>query len=147
MKDTWKTSYGQKRGQKSHWQFDSQPLKVGNRPDFLTCRWHATYRWKALDKGYNFASYFISIGGLHAKLWAPKVTRVLIVGILGLPLGSPETKWHLGAGPVARHKVYYKGKSDGFFQVQVVMNLVNLCLLVLRPCTKVLALCTNQLIV
>jgi hypothetical protein len=32
------------------------------------------------------------------------------MGISGLPLGSPRTKWHLGAGPMARHKVYYKGK-------------------------------------
>jgi hypothetical protein len=23
--------------------------------------------------------------------------------------GTPRTKWHLGASPVARHKVYYKG--------------------------------------
>jgi hypothetical protein len=41
------------------------------------CRWRATYRWKALDEGYNFALDFISIGGLHAKLWAPKVAGVL----------------------------------------------------------------------
>jgi hypothetical protein len=47
--------------------FGSQPLKVGNRPNFLTCRWHATYRWKSL-KGYNFALDLVSIGGLHAKL-------------------------------------------------------------------------------
>ncbi len=32
-------------------QFDYQPLKVRNRPDFLAYRWCATYRWKALDKG------------------------------------------------------------------------------------------------
>jgi len=58
-----------------------------------------TYCWKALDEGYNFPSNLISIGG-HAKLWAPKVTGVLVVGILGVlvvgilgfPLGSPETK-------------------------------------------------------
>jgi len=30
--DTSNTSYGQKKGRKSNWQFDSQPLKVGNRP-------------------------------------------------------------------------------------------------------------------
>ncbi len=38
------TSYGQKKGRKSNWQFDSRPLKVKNRPDFLTCRWCAKYR-------------------------------------------------------------------------------------------------------
>jgi hypothetical protein len=36
-------------------QFDSQQLKVRNQPDFLVCRWHATYHWKALNEGYNFA--------------------------------------------------------------------------------------------
>jgi hypothetical protein len=66
--DIWNTSYGQKKGQKSNWQFDSRPQKVGNRPDFLACRWRATRRWKALDKDYNFALDFIPIGSLHTKL-------------------------------------------------------------------------------
>jgi hypothetical protein len=26
-------SYGKKKGRESNWQFDSRPLKVGNRPD------------------------------------------------------------------------------------------------------------------
>jgi hypothetical protein len=51
-----------------------------------------TYYLKAFDKGYNFDSDFISITGLHVKLWAPKVVRVPIMGILELPLGSPGTK-------------------------------------------------------
>jgi hypothetical protein len=59
--------------------------------NFLMCKSHATYRWKALDEGYNFALDFISIGGLHTKLWAPKVAGVLIVGISRLPFG----KWGL----------------------------------------------------
>jgi hypothetical protein len=50
-----KISYGQKKGQDLNYQFDSQPLKVKNHPDFLMCRWHATYRWKVLDEAYNFA--------------------------------------------------------------------------------------------
>jgi hypothetical protein len=54
--------------------------RVGNCPDFLACRWHATYRWKVLNKGYNFASDLTSIGGLHIKLWASKVVGVLILG-------------------------------------------------------------------
>jgi hypothetical protein len=59
--DIWNTSYGQMKGRKSNWKFDSRPLKVGNRPNFLAWRWRATYCWKVLDKGYNFALYFISI--------------------------------------------------------------------------------------
>jgi hypothetical protein len=61
---------------------------------------------KNLDKGYNFSSDLISIKGMHAKLWASKVAKVPVVGISGLPLGNPETKWHLGAYPVTKHKIY-----------------------------------------
>jgi hypothetical protein len=43
--DIWNTSYGQKKGQKSNWQIDSQPLKIGNWPDFFACRWRGTHRW------------------------------------------------------------------------------------------------------
>jgi len=79
--DIWNTSYDKKKGRESTWQFDSRPLKVKNHPDFLVCRWHASYLWKALDEGYNFASDVISIRGLDAKLWAPKIAKVLDVRI------------------------------------------------------------------
>jgi hypothetical protein len=43
--------YGQKKGRESNWQFDSRPLKVGNRPA-PDVRWgSATRRWKALEEG------------------------------------------------------------------------------------------------
>jgi hypothetical protein len=96
--DIWNTSYSQKKGQESNWQFDSRSLKVMNHPDFLTCRWRATYCWKALDEGYNFASNLISIGGLHAKLWGHKVVTVSVVRISRLPPGSPGTICHLDVG-------------------------------------------------
>jgi hypothetical protein len=67
-------------------------LKVGNHPDFLACWWHATYRWKVLNEGYKFVLDLISIKGLHTKLWAPKETKVLTLGISRLPLGSLGTK-------------------------------------------------------
>ncbi len=104
----WNTSYDQKKGRESNCQFNSWTLKVKNRPNFLTCRWHATYHWKALDKGYNFALDPITIRSLHAKLCAPKVVGISNVGIFGLPLGSPGTKSHLDVAHVERHKVYYK---------------------------------------
>jgi len=131
--DIWNTSYGQKKGWESNWQFDSRPLKVGNRPDFLACKWHATYCWKALDKDYNFASDFISIGDLHTKLWGPKVTEVPTLAISGLPFGSPKTKSHLDVGLVERHKVYYKGEGGGFPQVRAVVSLVSSSLPVVHP--------------
>ncbi len=110
----WNTSYDQKKGWESNWQFDSRPLKVKNRPNFLGFRQCATYHWKALDQGYNFASDLIEIKGLHAKLWAPKVVRFLAMGISGLPLGSPGTKWHSNVTPMESYKIYYRGEGDGF---------------------------------
>jgi hypothetical protein len=40
--DIYNTSYGKKKGQESNWQFDSQPLKVRNRPDPMRAggMWH-----------------------------------------------------------------------------------------------------------
>ncbi len=144
--DIWNTSYGQKKGRESNWQFDSRPLKVKNRPNFLVCRWHATRHWKALDKGYNFTLNCITIKGLHRKLCASKVARVPVMGISGLPFGSPKTKSHLDVALVERHRIYYKGKGGGFLQVQVMVSLVCLnCLwLVLAP--KMLQLCTNHFV-
>jgi hypothetical protein len=144
--DIWNTSYGQKKGRESNWQFDSWPLKVGNRFDFLTCRWRATYCWKALDEGYNFALDPISIGGLHAKLWRLKVAGVPILVISRLPLGSPGTKSHLDVGLVERCRVYYKGEDGDFPQVQVAVNFVNSSCLWLILAPKVLQLCTNHFV-
>jgi hypothetical protein len=130
------TSYGQKKGWESNWQFDSRPLKVRNRPDFLAWRWLVTYHWKALNEEYNFALDLIPIGGLHTKLWGPKVTRVPTLRISGLPFGSPRTKCHLDVGFVERHRVYYKGEGCGFPQVRAVVSLVSLSLPMARPSTK-----------
>ncbi len=91
---------------------------------------------KNLDKGYNFSLDLILIEGLHVKLWAPKVARVPTLGILGLPLGSPETKCHLDVGPMTNHRVYYKGESGGFPQVRAVVSLMNPSLPMVHPSTK-----------
>jgi hypothetical protein len=125
-----------KKGQDSNWQFDSQPLKVGNRPDFLVCRWHVTYHWKYVDKGYNFVLDLISIRGLYTKLWGPKVARDPTLRISGLPFGSPGTKCHLDVGLMERHRVYYKGEGGGFPWVRAVVNLLNSSLPMVRLNTK-----------
>ncbi len=70
------TSYGRMKGRESNWQFDSRPLKVGNRPDPGVFRWSATHRWKALKESYKFASDLIPIEGLGKELWAAKVPGV-----------------------------------------------------------------------
>jgi hypothetical protein len=123
--DIWNTSYDQKKGRESNWQFDSRPLKVGNRPNFLVCRRCATYHWKVVDEWDNFASNLIAIGGLHTKLWDPKVAEVLTMKISGLPLGSPGTKCHLDVALVERCREYYKGESAGFPWVRAVVNFVS----------------------
>jgi hypothetical protein len=100
-------------------------------PNFLAWRWCATYCWKTLDEGYNFASNLISIGGLHAKLWGPKV-----VGVPTLGISEVETKCHLDVGLVERYKVYYKGEGGGFPQVWAVVSLVSLRSPMIRRGTK-----------
>jgi hypothetical protein len=144
--DIWNTSYSQKKGRESNWQFDSRPLKVKNRLDFFSCRWHATYHWKALNKRYNFVLDLILIRGLHAKLWRPKFTGIPTLAISKLPLGSSGTKNHLDVGPMERCRVYYKGEGGGYPQVWAVVNLVCPCCMWLVLARKVLQLCTNHLV-
>jgi hypothetical protein len=69
-------SYGQKKGRESKWQFDSRPLKVGNRP-LLDIRFEsATWSWKDLDEGYNFGLDLVAIGLCSRELWPSKVPGV-----------------------------------------------------------------------
>jgi hypothetical protein len=105
-----------------------------------------TYRWKAFDEGYNFALDLVVIGGLHAKLWTPKVAGVPIGGISGLPLGSPWTKSHLDVASMERCKIYYKGEGGGFPQVWAMVSLVNLSCQWFFLAPKVLQLCINHLV-
>jgi hypothetical protein len=69
-------SYGQKKGRESNWQFDSRQLKVRNQPFPEVRIESATWRWKDLDKGYNFGLYLVAIRLRNWKLWAPKVPRL-----------------------------------------------------------------------
>jgi hypothetical protein len=57
-----------KKGRESKCQFDPRPLKVTNGFELHVCRGHATYFWKALEEGYNFALDLTSIRGLHKTL-------------------------------------------------------------------------------
>jgi hypothetical protein len=69
-------SYGQKKGRESNWQFDSRPLKVGNRPLPDLRIESAIRRWKDLDEGYNFGLDLVAIRLSSRELWAPKVPRL-----------------------------------------------------------------------
>ncbi len=69
-------SYGQKKGRESNWQFDSRPLKVGNRPLPDVRFEFATWRWKDLDEGYNIGSDLVAIQLCSRELWPFKVLGV-----------------------------------------------------------------------
>jgi hypothetical protein len=71
--DIWNTSYGQKKGRESNCQFDSRPQKVKNRPDLLSCRGRATYRWKGLNESYNFALDALRSEVFSQSYGAPKL--------------------------------------------------------------------------
>jgi hypothetical protein len=92
-------SYGQNKSQESNCQFDSRPLKVRNSPDLLASRCRVTYHWKYLNKDYNVVLNLTSIGSLHKKLWASKVTKGPILRILGLPTWESHGKITFGCRP------------------------------------------------
>jgi hypothetical protein len=94
---TWAIGHLQhKLWQRKGW--DSRPLKVRNQPDHGVCRWSATHRWKAFKESYKFPLDLILIGGLSKELWTHKVMGVQTGTVLGLLLGSPETKSHSDVG-------------------------------------------------
>jgi hypothetical protein len=112
--DICSSNYGQKKGQESNWQFDSRPLKVGNRPESDVSRWNATQHWKALKDGYNFGSNLVLIEGRGEKLWLTKVSGVQTETILGLHFGSRGTKSHSDVAYASECREYYMGEGGGF---------------------------------
>jgi hypothetical protein len=89
-------SYGQKKGREWNCQFDSRPLKVGNRPLPDVCNRSATRRWKALDESYKLGSKLVPIRVRGEKLWTPKVPGVQTGTVSGLLLRSPGKKKSFG---------------------------------------------------
>jgi len=65
-----------------------------------------------------------------------QIVRVPILRILGLPFRNLKTKCHLDVGPMASHRIYYKGEGGGFPQVWVVVSLMSPSLPMTRPSTK-----------
>jgi len=122
--DICSSSYGQKKGRESNWQFDSRPLKVGNRPLPNVASRSVTRRWKALDKNYNFGLNLVSIRARGEELWASKVPGLQLETVSGLQLGSPGKKNHLDVASAESCRVYYMGEGGGFPRVRAVMNLV-----------------------
>jgi hypothetical protein len=123
--DIWRSSYGQKKGRESKWQFDSRPLKVGNRPESDVFWKSATWSWKVLKERYKIASDLIPIRGLSKKLWVPKVPGVQTGTVSGLLLGSPRKKCHSDVASAESCKEYYMGEGGGFPRVQAVVSQVS----------------------
>jgi hypothetical protein len=129
-----------------NWQFDSWPLKIKNQPNFLACRWRATYLRKPLDKGYNFALDLISIRGLHTKLWGPKFRESQLWEFQDSHLGVPEQNaiWMWASWKGTKYTT--RGKVVAFPKSRLWWILwVRVC-----PCfflaPKVLQLCTTNLL-
>jgi hypothetical protein len=120
--DICSTSYGQKKGGESNWQFDSLPLRIGNWPNFGACRWSAIHRWKALEESYNFGLNLVPIQVRGDKLWTPRVPGVQTGIVSGLHLGSPRKKSHLDVSAVESYREYYMGEGGGFSRVRAVVN-------------------------
>jgi hypothetical protein len=58
------------------------------------------------------------------------------MAVLGLLLGSLETKSHLDVGVAGRHIEYYMGEGGGFPRIWAVVSFVSLELPVACPSTK-----------
>jgi hypothetical protein len=140
--DIWKTSYGQKKGRESNWQFDCRPLKVGNRPDFLACRWRATCRWKAFDKSYKFGLNLVSIKVLHTKLWGAKVVGIPKLAISGLP--GKKTIWMRALQRGVEYTIWGKVVASPESRSWWVLGVQGRPWLILAP--KVLQLCINHFV-
>jgi hypothetical protein len=104
-------SYGQKKGRESNWQFDSRPLKVGNRP-LSDLRIESAIRLgKILTRATSLVETSLRSGFAVGSYELPKSwdsTRDNLGTISGLQLGSPGKKWHSGVGAAKSHRVYYK---------------------------------------
>jgi len=119
--DIFSPSYRQKKGRESNWQFDSRPLKFGNRHLSDIRIGSATWRWKALEESYNFGSDLVLIRLGNREIWAPKVLRLQpgqfrdsFGTISRLQLGSPGKKSHLDVASAEWRKEYYMGEGVGF---------------------------------
>jgi hypothetical protein len=86
-------SYGQTKGRKSNWQFDSWPLKVGNRPLPDICRRSAIGHWKALEESNlgQFRDFSLGVSGKSAiRMWLPWSNAENT--IWGKVVASPESR-------------------------------------------------------
>jgi len=125
--DICRPSYGQKKGRESNWQFDSQPLKVENRPLPDLRMESAIWRWKDLDKGDNFGSDLVTIRPGSRELWAPKVPGLQpgqFWDNFGIPTWESQEKEPFGCNLSGVSQRILYGRSGGFPRVRAMVSLV-----------------------
>jgi hypothetical protein len=117
-------SYGQKKGRESNWQFDSRPLKVGNRPLPDVRFKSAIGRWKDLDEGCNFGSDLVAIQLCSWELWQFKVPGVPSGQFRDSVSGVPK-KCAIRVPPPRSNAEYTIGsKVVAYSRVRAVVSLV-----------------------
>jgi hypothetical protein len=122
--DICSSSYEQKKGRESNWQFDSRPLKVGNRPLLDVALGRATRHWKVFDESYNFGSRLVPIRVWGEELWPSKVPGLQLGTVSGLYFESPNKMCHSDVASATSRREYYKGEGGGFPRVRAVVSLV-----------------------
>jgi hypothetical protein len=117
-------SYGQKKGRESNWQFDSRPLKVGNRPLPNLRIESARCSWKRSQRGLQL--WFRPCRGqtLRSRVMSSRSPGTPTGTISGLQLGSPGKKCHSSASAAEWHRVYYKEDGGGTSRVRAVVCLM-----------------------
>ncbi len=117
--DICRPSHGQKKGRESNWQFDSRPLKVGNRclPDIGIGS--AIRRWKDRDEGYKCGSDIVAIQLFSRELWRFKVPRVppgqnrdSISGVPGICAIWMPPLWRAAENAIGSMVVAYSRAKD-----------------------------------
>jgi hypothetical protein len=108
--DICNTSYGQKKGRESNWQFYSRTLKVGNRPDYFTCRRHVTCHWKNLS---TRATTLVQTS-LRSEVCTRSYSPAKLRDSQPWWFRDSWNKNHSDAIPTGRCRVYYMGGRSWF---------------------------------
>jgi hypothetical protein len=145
--DTSNASYGQKKGWESNWQFDSWPVKIGSRPNFLMYRWLCDISLKIFWQGLQVCFKLHLNRRFAHKVMGPQSCESFNfenfqdshLGVLGQNSIWVLVPW-LGIEYIIRGKVVASPKS-GLWWVLWVWVCMWFFLV-----AKVLKLCTNQLV-
>jgi hypothetical protein len=122
----------------------SDQKKVGNRPNLLGYRGHATYLGKLSMRATTLLQTASPSKVCLQSYGAPKSWESQLARFRDSHLRAPGEKSHLDVGSMASHRVYYKGGRWWLPQVRAMVSLVCLCCLWLVLTPKVFQLCTNH---